>query len=171
MSLEFKSKRAAMACALLAAAFCLPAHADDEEWQEADAPPPPAWSSEKLIPIDMPIRSNLVYGIDPSTLSIGADEVIRYVVVAYSPGGTVNAFYEGLRCNGGQVKTYARTTTPDKWNVVATPVWRDLDHLQAATRHSLALARQGACDGRLVGARTPEGIIRRLQTGSRPRDL
>lgn len=173
MPVELTSWRSTVLAGLLAAfVLSLPARAQDEDtWQEAEAPPPPAWRMDKLVPIDMPIRSSLVYGIDPATLSIGPDDVLRYVIVAYNPGGSVNAFYEGLRCNGGQVKVYARTSTPGQWHAVTNPEWRDLDLLKAATRHSLALARQGACDGPAVGARTPEGIIRRLQTGAKRSDF
>lgn len=135
----------------------------DEDWQEADAPPPPAWRMDKLIPIDMPIRTDLSFGIDPATLSIGPDWVVRYVVVAYRPGGSTNAIYEGLRCNTAEVKTYARASEPGKWSPVGSPIWRPLDVTQSATRHSLALARQGLCESSAVGGRTPAELARRLQ--------
>jgi len=145
-----------------------PAHATPEDWEEAEAPPPPAWHKEGLVPIDMPIRSNLRFGVDPTTLSIGPDWVVRYVVVAYSGSGSVNAFYEGLNCDTGSVKTYARSSEPGKWNVVAKPTWRELDATQNATRHSFALARQGVCESHFPGGRTSAELIQRLK--AQPQD-
>lgn len=143
--------------------FTLSGACADQDWQEAEAPLPPAWRMDKLIPIDMPIRTDLSFGIDPVTLTIGPDWVVRYVVVAYRPGGSTNAIYEGLRCNTAEVKTYARASEPGKWSPVGSPIWRPLDVTQSATRHSLALARQGLCDSSAVGGRTPAELVRRLQ--------
>lgn len=167
MPARLTSWGAGLLALLLALTFVAgPAQAADEDWEEAEAPPPPAWHKEGLVTIDMAIRTGLTFGVDPTTLTIGPDWVVRYVMVAYNPNGSTNAIYEGLRCDTGQVKTYARATEPGQWHVVANPVWRDLDITQAATRHSLALARQGACDGRTVGALKPEELIRRLKTQS-----
>jgi hypothetical protein len=143
--------------------FTLSGACADEDWQEAEAPPPPAWSKDGLIAIDMPIRTSLYFGIDPKSLSIGPDWVVRYVVVAYNPGGSTNAIYEGLRCDTAEVKTYARASEPGKWSLISNPIWRPLDVTQSATRHSLALARQGLCESSATGGRTPAELVRRLQ--------
>lgn len=165
MPVEFRSSQGAVLAGLLVSlVLSLPVRADDEPWQEAEAPPPPAWRMDKLIPIDMPIRTDLSFGIDAATLSIGPDWVVRYVVVAYRPGGSTNAIYEGLRCDTAEVKTYARASEPGKWSPVGSPIWRPLDVTQSATRHSLALARQGLCESSAVGGRTPAELVRRLQT-------
>lgn len=148
---------------LIASLITVPAHAADEDWQEAEAPPPPSWRKEGLIVIELPIRTSLIFGVDPSTLTIGPDWVVRYVMVAYNPTGSVNAMYEGLRCDTGEFKTYARASEPGHWNMVAAPVWRELDNTQSATRHALALARQGACESHGIGARTVAELIRRLK--------
>lgn len=162
MPVKFKQILVSLA-AFMAASVAMPLLAADGDWQEAEAPPPPAWHKEGLIPIEMPIRTSLNFGVDPSTLTIGPDWVVRYVMVAYNPTGSVNAMYEGLRCDTGEVKTYARSSEPGHWNKVATPVWRELDVTQSATRHALALARQGACQGHFPGGRTPAELIYRLK--------
>lgn len=154
----------ALLAALMAVTVAIPALAADDEWQEAEAPPPPAWHKNGLIAIEMPIRTSLNFGVDPTTLTIGPDGVVRYVMVAYNPTGSVNAMYEGLHCDTGEVKAYARASEPGQWNKVATPVWRELDVTQSATRHALAFARQGACDGNAPGGRTAAELIRRLKS-------
>lgn len=116
----------------------------DPDWKEADAPPPPAFEVKRLIPFDVSVGSALRYGIDPATITLGNDGVVRYVVVARSATGAVNAMYEGLRCSTAEVRTYARYNPSGGWNAVRDTDWRSL-YGNAATRHSLMFARQGGC--------------------------
>ena len=163
MSARFKHRYAlALGASTLAAILCSSALAQ-EDWKEIDAPPAPAWRQEGLIPIEMPIRTNLSFGLDPRTVSIGSDFVVRYVIVASSSSGSVNAMYEGLRCDTREVKTYARASAPGEWRPVAEPQWRTLDITQSANRHSLALARQGVCESSSLSATTVPELLRRLK--------
>jgi hypothetical protein len=69
----------------------------DPDWKEAEAPPPPALRTDGLIPLDVP-RSALRFCVDPASVAVGSDGIVRYVVVATSSSGAVNAMYEGIRC-------------------------------------------------------------------------
>ena len=159
-----KLAKSTLALVATALSLCvLTVQASDLEWKEAEPPAPPDWSLSALIPLELSIRSNLRYGVEPRTVSIGPDYVVRYVVVAYMPGGSSNAFYEGLRCETGEVKTYARTTVPGQWNLVAKPQWKELDFNLNANRHTLALARQSFCDNKAVGGRTAADLVQRLK--------
>ncbi len=132
------------------------------EWVEENAAPPPAFAKNGLIPIEMPPYVTLKVGIDPATVSIGADGVVRYVVVMRSPSGSVNAAYEGILCTKGEVKTYARAGTNGNWVAVKQPEWRPLtDNLPS--RHAYAIAKQGGCDARSAAKR--EDTIQALQRG------
>jgi hypothetical protein len=72
---------------------------------------------------------------------------VRYVVVASSPTGAVNAMYEGVRCSSGQVKLYARHNPDSGWVPAKGSDWRDL-RTTPNSRYSLEVARSGACQGR-----------------------
>jgi hypothetical protein len=133
----------------------------DPDWQESELPAPPAFSSDRLVPVDMPRHITLMVGVDPLTIRITADGLVRYVVVAKSSGGTINASYEAIRCMTGEVKTYARYSVTGKWVPVANPQWKPLGQNQPS-QHAIALAQQGLCNGRSVGARSPAEIVRRL---------
>ena len=61
----------------------------DPDWKEVDVPPPPAFNKDKLVPVDMPPHVTLKLGVDPATLSISNDGVVRYVMVATSSAGTI----------------------------------------------------------------------------------
>lgn len=149
--------------ALMAWGALQPSFAAEDDWKEVEAPAPPAYSKHDLIALNMPANTALKFGIDPASLSIGSDGVLRYVMVAYNPSGSTNALYEGLRCTTGEVKTYARSTEPGRWNVVKEPQWRALDAREAASRHALILARQGACDGRVLATQKVPAMIELLR--------
>jgi CNP1-like family len=131
-------------CAPLAQAQ-LPAN--DVDWKETDVPPPPAFDLKRLIRFEVNPNSSMVFGVDPETIQIGKqDGVVRYVVVARSDSGVVNAMYEGVRCTTGEFKTYARAFGDGKWRALEQPEWVSL-RAKLPSMHTARLARQGVCDG------------------------
>ena len=130
----------------------------DPDWREV-APAPPALRTEGLIRIDMP-QSNLRFGVDPASVSLGSDGVVRYVVVASSNTGAVNAFYEGIRCSTAEVRLYARHNPDSGWVLLSDGEWRSL-HQTLPSRHSLILARTGICAGGAPNQSTTQ-IVRDL---------
>jgi hypothetical protein len=133
-----------------------------EDFREIEAPPPPSYQKDGLITIAMQSSGSLIFGVDPDTLSIGSDGVVRYVMVAYNPAGSINGLYEGLRCETGEVKTYARSSELGHWTVVPQPKWR-LVESSPSNRHTLALAKQGVCDGWTLAARNAPDLVRLLR--------
>jgi hypothetical protein len=113
------------------------------DWKEVEAPPPPALRTTDLIPIDVP-GTSLRFGVDPASITVGPDLVVRYVVVATSSTGTVNAIYEGIRCNTGEVKVYARHNPDNGWIPARNSQWQDV-YRAPNSRHSMHIARSGAC--------------------------
>jgi len=135
---------------------------DDPDWKELDAPTPPAFSTDKLLPLDMPSYVTVTFGIDPATLSIAPDGIVRYVVVTRNTSGSVNAMFEGIRCATGTVKTYARANASGVWSMVAEPTWRGLTE-NLPSKHAWVFARQAACDGRAIAASSTADIIKALK--------
>jgi hypothetical protein len=133
----------------------------DPDWKEGDVPPPPAFRQNRLIPIDMPRYFSLRFGVDPQTLSITPDGIVRYVMVAANKSGAMNAMFEGVRCSTGQVKTYAHASSNGQWSIIQNPQWESLfgDH---SSKHALAFAHQGACEGRTTRSST-DAIVNALK--------
>lgn len=118
---------------------------DDPDWKESDVPPPPAFDQKRLVPIEMPPFMSLQIGVDPATVAIGKDGIVRYVVVAGSKsGGAFNAFYDGIRCATGESKTYARYTA-GAWQPLENPDWKKFADVRS--NYTRAIARQGVCRG------------------------
>lgn len=115
------------------------------DWKEGEVPPPPAFNVDKLLTFDVSTGSTMVYGVDPATLSISDDGIVRYVVVATSPSGVRNSFYEGIRCSSGEYKTYARHTPQGGWAKVSNPEWKTMFG-NMPSRHALQFAKTAACD-------------------------
>jgi hypothetical protein len=134
--------------------------AEDPDWQETALAAPPAFSLDNLLALDMPPYVSLQFGIDPATLSITPDGIVRYVVVASNRSGSISAFYEGIRCAKGEVKTYARTSGNGAWTLVKQAQWRNLSDNQPS-RHAIAFARQAACVGATAASSTTD-IIRAM---------
>ena len=135
---------------------------DDPDWKESEAPPAPTFSTDKLLPLAMPPYVSVKFGIDPATLAISPDGIVRYVVVTQNGSGTVNAMYEGIRCATGEVKTYARANDARTWSTVTEPTWRGLtDNLPS--KHAWVFAHQAACDGRATTANSTAAIIKALK--------
>ncbi|MDR3452875.1 MAG: CNP1-like family protein [Rhodoferax sp.] len=135
--------------------------AEDSGRKETPAPPAPAFSTSHLITLDLGPSQALKFGIDPDTVSLSADGVVRYVVVASSASGATNAMYEGIRCATGEFKTYARATTAGTWNTVEDPQWLSL-YANLPSKHALAVAEQGVCNGK-APAGSAQAIIRQLK--------
>jgi hypothetical protein len=135
----------------------------DPDWKEVEVPPPPAFRTDQLIGLEMPRHLSTQFGVDPQTIRITNDGVVRYVMVATSSGGSNVAMYEGIRCLTGEVKTYARFGSSGQWSQVPNGQWRALNG-GPSSAHALALARQGACDGRAATAASAAAIIRKLKT-------
>jgi hypothetical protein len=148
---------AATVCAVVAGAWAqqapdflpgtmgTPSDANRLEWNELEVPAPPVLRKDGLIPIEVGGTFDLRYGVDPQSIALGADDVVRYVVVATSQSGVVNALYEGLRCNRAEYRVYARSSG-EAWRATEMD-WRSLSDPGTDARHARTIARGGACFG------------------------
>jgi hypothetical protein len=119
---------------------------EPEQWKETEAPPPPAFDMKRLVPVAMPPYMSLKFGVDPQTMTVTPDGVVRYVVVAYrESGNATNAFYEAVRCATDEYKTYARYGG-DGWSQVTNAEWKKIDDRNSI--YTAELAKQSLCRGR-----------------------
>lgn len=160
-----------LAAASAAAALCLGAATpaatqyadlDRADWQEDAAPPPPSYSLNGLIDIEMPRASTVRMGLDPDTVTLNAETgIVRYVVVARGPSAT-NAFYEGIRCATGEYRVYARQVRGSEWAPASDSEWKSMRG-QVSYPHPYRLARDGICLGTTPNA-TPKEMVRALRS-------
>lgn len=149
---------------LLAAALLVGGAASAQmfgDWSEGPVPDAPPLRTDALIPVEMP-GSDLSFGVDATSVSVGKDGVVRYVLVATSRAGAVNAFYEGVHCPRATYRVYARYSSPQGWRPVDTG-WKELLNEGLEGRHAWRVARAGVCAGRTAGGNRDQ-IVHALKT-------
>ena len=57
---------------------------------------------------------------------MGSDEVVRYAIAIESNTGGRNVFYEGMRCDKGEAKTYAFGRPDGEWVRNRYATWRPI---------------------------------------------
>ncbi|GAB4168580.1 MAG: hypothetical protein OHK0026_10050 [Rhodocyclaceae bacterium] len=112
---------AAILLALWAAASA--AQTDGETSREAEIPTPPYPASENLIEFYVGPTATARFRIDATSLSIGNDGVMRFVLVVEAPGGAINVSFEGLRCASRERRVYAFGRNDRSWHPVKELRW------------------------------------------------
>lgn len=113
--------------------------ASTKTWKEIQAQLPPAPQPGSLIEVKLDASTRNQLFIDPASLSVGDDGVVRYTAIIRSPAGAENISYEGLRCETGERKLYAfgRTTGKDAgtWSRNRHAKWQPIEARQAGGYH------------------------------------
>ena len=141
---------------LFACVFCMPAFGanvaeqvdskrdqtvieTDEVWKEGAATLPAVPTADGLIEVD----ENLLDGpnrvqIVGSSIDIGSDGVVRYVVQISSPSGARNVLFEGIRCSGWQYRTIAYAGLGKKFRQLSRSRWKKITYAGQSYRRVLA---------------------------------
>ncbi|HEC11915.1 MAG TPA: hypothetical protein ENI80_01470 [Acidiferrobacteraceae bacterium] len=99
--------------------------------------------------------------VDSRSVTLGKDKVVRFAYVIESTSGARNVFFEGIRCDAQQYKTYAYGTPEGKWKPISDPKWQPLRYWgQSPYRYNLA--RDYLCAENEY-ARSPRDIVRRIK--------
>ena len=134
---------------IMAAVFTSGVHAQskdweaefDEEkkgWQEIQAQIPPYPKPENLIRVQTGSASGHQFFVDPTSISIGQDQVVRYIAVIKTAGGATNTLFEGMRCETKEQKLYAIAHRDGTWVRARASKWEHV-YLKDLTpyRHTL----------------------------------
>ncbi|MCZ7565180.1 MAG: CNP1-like family protein [Burkholderiales bacterium] len=129
-------------------------------------PSPPV--AENLIPFDAgPARRAFTYAVDTASVTVGADGVVRYTLVARSDAGATNVTYEGIRCNTRERRVYAFARADGKWIDKHATGWAKIG-APAREGHVYVLYADFFCPARSIIRDTAEGIAA-LKRGRHPR--
>ena len=134
-------------------------------WKESEyklpAPPKPA----DLIEFFVSSATDFRFFVDPQSLSVGNDGVVRYTLVARSPSGAENVTYEGIRCSEGWLRVYAYGRPGGGWSERDSE-WRPIEPKTVQRWHN-ALRREYFCPMRVPIFDPAEGIDA-LRRGGHP---
>ncbi|MCK9380818.1 MAG: CNP1-like family protein [Sulfuritalea sp.] len=121
---------------------------DEEEqpWQELESEPPAFPKQENLREFYVSAVATNQYFIDASTLAVGADRVVRYVLVVRTSGGATNVSFEGINCKESTWKHYATGHGDGTWmkSRALRNEWRPIEN-KPVNRHHAALSHDFFC--------------------------
>jgi hypothetical protein len=136
---------------------------DAKPWQEIALLLPPVPSTENLLPLYTGANSGPAFSIDSKSVSVGSDGVVRYTMVAVSPGGAKNVTHEGIRCLSFEKKQYAFGHPNGSWSRSRRDKWEPIPRTTGLRQHAI-LARDYLCRGEIV-ADNAEKIVDRIRNG------
>jgi hypothetical protein len=116
---------------------------EEKPWVEQDWRLPAFPKAENLVRVPLESMKSFEVAIDATSIDIGQDGVIRYVMVARSRSGGENISFEGIRCETRERKSYAIGKADKTWGTVRTPVWTG--YAANLRSHHNELAREYFC--------------------------
>lgn len=126
----------------------------------------PAVPKGDLIEFPVSAATSFRFFIDPASLSVGLDGVVRYTLVARSPSGAETISYEGIRCGGtGLYRVYA-FGNGGAWSKNTRGDWRPIEPKSVQRWHNELRGRY-FCPNRLSIATAAEGLDA-LRRGGHP---
>ena len=160
--------------ALLASAAVWPAAAQWSGWDyDRDEPvkqrvelevKPPAYPKEgNLLQFDAGGASPHRFFVDPDSISVGEDGVVRYSLVVKTAGGSTNASFEGIRCESRELKVYAFGRKDGTWTPSRDPQWRRIEYKEV-NRHHGVLYADILCRGR-TPVKSAKDVVNTIRYG------
>jgi hypothetical protein len=128
---------------------------------------PPAPKSADLLEFDPGRRSTLRFFVDPASLTVGADGIVRFTVVVRGEGAASNVSYEAIRCKTRERKIYAYGRADGTWHQARDPAWTKIGGPETEG-HRFALYEDYICPSR-QSIRTAREGVEAFRRGGHPR--
>jgi hypothetical protein len=137
--------------------------ADDKDTArlEVAVTPPAPPLSENLLQFAGGPDASQSFWLDAKSLSISADGVIRYTLIAQSRSGARNISHEGLRCQSLEMKLYAFGHQDGSWSRPRRNQWQTIS-FRAPNRPQSVLAQDYFCQWGAVAGKA-EDILARIR--------
>ncbi len=140
-----------------------------ERKPEQDLPAPGAPREENLREITLRNLTESHVALDRSTLTVGADDVVRYTLVVTSPQGARNVSFEGIRCDPNEWKLLALGRPDGTWGKPRDQEWQKIENRgYNAIRYTLA--KEYFCDLNGAPMKDARSIFARMRQERALRD-
>jgi hypothetical protein len=103
---------------------------EDQEVAELQVAPPPYPRNSDLAEFKLRNPTTNRFFIDTSSLTVGKDRIIRFVMVIRTPENETNTRFSGLRCSDREWKDYAFASSDKSWKVDENAAWRPIQELR-----------------------------------------
>jgi hypothetical protein len=128
-------------------------------WQEIAVQLPAAPKQENLLPFYVGPTATQEFKIDLSSVTLGDDGVVRYVLVASSPSGARNISFEGIRCETNERKLYAFGRPDGSWSRSRRDRWERINSTTRNRQHA-ALAYDYFCENLTIAGNAQDMVER-----------
>lgn len=109
----------------------IPAPDEDEKpAAEAQVPPPPYPRNSDLAEFKLRNPTSNRFLVDTSSITVGKDAIIRFVLVIRTSGDETSVRFSGVRCSDREWKDYAFADADKKWKVDPNAQWRPIQELR-----------------------------------------
>jgi len=129
---------------------------DTRKWQERVVDFPAAPLPENLQSFYVSAATDNEFFVDATSLTVGPDGVVRYVLVIQSAGGVRNVSFEGLRCETRERRVYAFGRPDGTWSKSRNVSWQRVRDVPA-NRHHAVLFYDYFCPGGAIVSGADEG--------------
>ncbi len=137
----------------------------NRRWEEKEIPLPAYPKDENLQEFYVGPTNPNHFLIDKTTLAVGEDGVVRYVLVVRTGGGATNVTFEGIRCETAEYKTYGLGRSDGSWvKARRGNEWKPIEN-KPINRHHAALVTEYFCANGII--RTPAEGVAALKRGLR----
>lgn len=133
---------------------------------EKEVPLPAFPANESLISVYAGVTSTNRFLLDKSSISIGEDGIVRFVLVTRSASGVENVSFEGIRCDSLERRIYAVGRSDRTWSKSRNPNWMAISSSTVSLPH-WDLAKRYFCDYGLPVS-SPRHVIDAIRRGSQP---
>jgi len=93
---------------------------------EVKVPLPAYPKAENYLPFQVSATTPFAFFVDAKSISVGADRVLRYSVIAKSAEGGLNISFEGMRCADRQFRVYAFGRPDNTWFELRDSRWEPI---------------------------------------------
>lgn len=139
---------------------------EEAPWKEDEVGLPKFPDPGNLTEIYVSAIATNRYLIDRTSISVGKDQVVRFVLVVETSGGARNISFEGMRCKEQSWKLYATGHRDGTWAPARISEWRPIEN-KPVNRHHAAISRDLFCPNGSSINSSDEGV-RALQAGKHP---
>lgn len=136
----------------------------DKDWEEEAYVLPPFPNADSLREFYVTATSPNEFYVDESSLDVGEDGVVRYVLVIRSPSGAESVTFEGLRCVSTESRIYATGRADGEWSKARRSEWEPI-RANAYNMPRAILAGEHLCNG-TVPPHTRAEALTWLRNGS-----
>jgi CNP1-like family len=112
---------------------------EKKPWDELQTQLPAYPKPANLLPFDIGSNATNRYFVDATSVSVGEDNVVRYTLVVRTSGGATNVSFEGIRCEGHQMRIYAFGHPGGQWSRARNSSWRPIERREINGYHYVLL--------------------------------